>query len=247
MYGPVKPEGSGKVGFMRARCKRYSCPRCGPRKLRQARSRIAEIATELGLTRFVTLTLDPKKLTGVQGAERGEKTAVSIPYLRKTWAKMRVLLGRRYGKKLKFVAVLELHRSGIVHLHVLVGRYIPQPWIKAAWQSVGGGEIVFIEQVDVHRVSAYLSKYLSKMQALPDGVRRFSHSNGLALWEKQKTPSGWEWKNDSIEFQRQWQELDHDIEGERYEEDVGGGRVLEFFVVVPACSDRLLPVGYAVA
>src|SRR5690348_13911511 len=109
IYGPVKPDGSGRWGYMRVRCKRYSCPRCGPRKLRQVRNRIGEVATGLRLTRFISFTLDPKQLEGVQGMSVEEKMAASIPYLRQTWAKMRVLLSRKYAKSIAFIAVLQPH------------------------------------------------------------------------------------------------------------------------------------------
>jgi hypothetical protein len=37
-----------------------------------------------------------------------------------------------------------------------------EAWISQAWQSVGGCRIVDIRLVDIHRVGAYLSKYLTK-------------------------------------------------------------------------------------
>lgn len=234
IFGPVKPEGSGKMGFMRVRCKRYSCPRCGPRKLCQVRERIGQVATDLRLTRFISLTLDPKKLEGVQGMSMEDKTAASIPYLRRTWAKMRVLLSRKYGKSISFIAVLQPHESGIVHLHVLVGRFIPKEWLSEAWQSVGGG-FVDIRYVDVHRVSAYLSGYLARITKLPGNTKRFSTSRGLALWEKRKTASGWTWSSGSIECQlaRQLFEFGHVVDDERFENGTDGEQVLVWFVVVP--------------
>jgi hypothetical protein len=37
--------------------------------------------------------------------------------------------------------------------HVLLSKYIPQQWISDSWSALGGGEIVHIKQVDVHRIS----------------------------------------------------------------------------------------------
>jgi hypothetical protein len=72
-----------------------------------------------------------------------------------------------------------------------VDRYLPQQWVKNAWVALGGGRMVNIKWVDVHRVSSYLSKYLSKDSALglPQGVRRYPVSRGIKLWDRVK--SGW--------------------------------------------------------
>lgn len=73
---------------------------------------------------------------------------------------MRVVLARRFGASVNFIVVLEFQKSGLAHLHVLLGVYIPQAWLSEAWQSIGGGRIVDIRFVDVHRVAGYLACYL---------------------------------------------------------------------------------------
>jgi hypothetical protein len=92
------------------------------------------------------------------------------------------------------MALMVLHRSGVPHLHVLFGAFLPQDWLSKAWQAVGGGKIVHIKFADVHRVTAYFSKYLTKdsLAEIPSGVRRYSCSKGIALWErKAKNPCWW--------------------------------------------------------
>jgi hypothetical protein len=109
---------------------------------------------------------------------------------------MRVSLSRRYGKSLPFVGVLEFHKNEAAHLHVLLGCYIPQTWLSAAWEAVGGGRVVDIRYVDVHRVSAYLSVYLAgekvihTLELLPKRARIFTTSRSIVLWGKKKK-SGW--------------------------------------------------------
>jgi len=109
---------------------------------------------------------------------------------------MRVVLARRYGASLPFVAVLEFQGSGIAHLHVLFGVYIPQAWLSEAWQSIGGGRIVDIRHVDVQRVAGYLAAYLSgekiehTLQLLPSRGRIFTTSRSITLWGK-KQETGW--------------------------------------------------------
>jgi hypothetical protein len=136
---------------------------------------------------MATLTLDPKRIP------KGEKTD---RYLRKCWRKMRVSLARKFGKSLPYVGVLEFHKSGVAHLHLLVGQYISQAWLSRAWLAIGGGQIVDIRYVDVHRVSAYLSVYLAgdkvekTLELLPKRARIFTTARCIVLWgRKQKT--GW--------------------------------------------------------
>lgn len=119
---------------------------------------------------------------------------------------MRVSLKRRLGKSPEFIAVLELHRSGVPHLHVLVGAYLPQDWLSAAWQAVGGGRIVDIRFVDVHKISAYLSKYFTKnsLTEIPSGVSRFSCSKGISLWARAAKNPGWWLSKVSIDELRDW-------------------------------------------
>lgn len=182
----VGPEslGAEAYGYKRHLCKAYGCPRCRGPKLRQVRNRIAQIATEKKLTRLATLTLDPSRIP------------VEIPshvYLRDCWRKMRVYLARHVGRSIAFISVLELQQSGRAHLHVLVDTYIEQAWLSQSWQAVGGGKIVDIRFVDLHRVVGYLAKYLTKdsFKGLPAGTRIFSTSKGIVIWEKKKSALGW--------------------------------------------------------
>ena len=72
------------------------------------------------------------------------------------WAKWRIYLARRYGRRVVYLWVKERGSKSGLHLHVLVDRYLPQKWISASWSAVGGGLVVDIRYVDLHRVSASL-------------------------------------------------------------------------------------------
>jgi hypothetical protein len=146
------------------------------------------IAREQKLTKMLTLTLDPKRLP------EGEP---SDEYIRERWRRLRVLLARKVGKSVDFFSTLEFQEeTGMAHLHVLLTQYIEWAWVKQKWQSVGGGEHVDIRHVDVHRVVAYLSKYLTgekvthTLQFLPKRARIFTTSRSIILWGKKKV-SGW--------------------------------------------------------
>lgn len=103
---------------------------------------------------------------------------------------------------MSYISVLEFHKSGRPHLHVLVDRYLPQRWISKSWEALGGGRIVHIERVaDPGRVGLYLSKYLTKSAILsaPWGTRRYTTSRDIRLFEKRES-SGWWVTNHSLEW-----------------------------------------------
>jgi hypothetical protein len=167
----------------RLNCKTWACCYCGPRKAKRYRFLIAQLAERARLTRFLTLTLDPSKIQGD-----------SVRHLRRTFDKFRLYLGRRYGGAITYISVLEFQKNGNAHLHVLVDRYIDQAWIQESWSALGGGRFVDIRYVDVHNVSRYLSKYLTKQLLLsaPLRYRRVTTSRSLHLIEK-KIADGTSW------------------------------------------------------
>ncbi len=169
--------------FHRLNCKMWGCPYCGPRKAKRYKYLIGQLAEREQLTRFLTLTLNPSKIAGN-----------SVPYLRGVFNKFRLYLRRKYKAPIKYIAVLEFHQSGVAHLHLLVDRFIPWDWIKQSWSALGGGEVVFIKYVDVHRIARYLSKYLTKelLLSAPKRSRRVTTSRSLHLTEKKDAESGWE-------------------------------------------------------
>jgi hypothetical protein len=176
--------------FHRVNCKTWGCCFCGPRKAKRYKFLIGKLAEHEQLTRFLTLTLDPSRIEGD-----------SVRYLRGVFNKFRLYLRRRYGAPVKYIAVLEFHKSGIAHLHVLIDRYVPWDWIKQSWCALGGGQIVYIKYVDVHRISRYLSKYLTKelLLSAPKRARRVTTSRSLRLIEK-SAESSWKLVKLSVFF-----------------------------------------------
>ena len=173
---------SRAVHFRRVNCKCWYCPYCGPRKAKRYKHAIRITAEAHGLSRFLTLTLDPKKIQGD-----------SVRYLNATFAKLRVYWKRRYGVAPTYIRILEFQKNGNPHLHILIDRFIEQAWIQAAWSAIGGGQIVDIRYVDLHRISRYLSKYLTKelLLSAPLRTRRVTTSRGITLL--QKTPAEITW------------------------------------------------------
>lgn len=168
--------------LIRLNCKKWACAYCGPRKAWRYKQAIRAIAERNSLTRFLTLTLDPSKIEGD-----------AVRYLRRVFNKFRVSLLRKFGCSVTYIAILEFHKSGIPHLHVLIDRFVVQKWISVAWSAVGGGEIVDIRSVDVHRISHYLAKYLTKelLMSAPLRSRRVTTSRSIHLLEKTASDTTW--------------------------------------------------------
>ena len=174
-------------------CKGWTCGYCGPRKASKLRKAISIQAVNNGLTKFLTLTLDPKQIPD---------DIDKVKYIRKVWSKFRVYLKRRFGRSISFVTVLEFTEAGIPHLHILIHQYIPQAWISESWESLGGGRIVYIKRIkDLHRLVPYLAKYFTKAIILsaPKGTRRWTTSRDIRLFEKVKS-EGWRFIRLKIEI-----------------------------------------------
>jgi hypothetical protein len=123
-----------------------------------------------------------------------------VRYLRTVFNKFREYLRRKYGVPPDYICVREFTRRGIPHLHVLFDRYIEHAWISKTWDSIGGGRIVFIEQVTVRHVARYLSKYLTKelLLSAPKGTRRITTSRTIKLFPKFNSGISWELLQESI-------------------------------------------------
>ena len=168
--------------FHRVNCKCWKCSYCAPRRAKRIKHAIRETAERLQLRRFVTLTLNPSRIEGDP-----------VRYVNGAFAKLRVYLQRHYGVSPQYIRVLEFQKNGNPHFHILIDRYIEIEWIRNAWVAVGGGYMVDIRFVDVHRISHYLSKYLTKelLMSAPLRSRRVTTSRGIKLLEKTPKETTW--------------------------------------------------------
>jgi hypothetical protein len=215
---PRKPRGGAiapRERFVRLRCKCWSCSLCGPHKAIKYRGQIMRAVHQYKLHRFLTLTLDARKLASGPKLEAylkhfeehksighacscdtcTEIRIKSIRHIRKSWDKLRYYMHRKFKAAPTYVAVIEFQKvTGLAHLHIVIDRFIDQKWVREAWQALGGGQHVDIRHVDVHRAAAYLSKYLSKDVLLnsPTGMRRVTTSRSVKLNPKKISEYLWE-------------------------------------------------------
>lgn len=171
--------------FVRSTCKCWHCGRCGPIKARRYCKAIGRLAEEHKLNILLTLTLDPKKIQGID----------STRYINGIFAHFRTYLKRELQQSPDYIRVLEYQpKSGNAHLHILLNRRIRQTWISEAWSALGGGQIVDIRRVKMRSAARYLSKYLTKQMVLnaPKRARRVTTSRGIKLNPKTHTALKWE-------------------------------------------------------
>ena len=157
---------------VRARCNRWDCLYCGPRKVDQWRQLVKAAEPTL----FLTLT---KAGRTVEEAARALTTF--LQYLRRG-SKGRGLdhSGARKAYPVEYFAVLERHQDfeeNGFHWHLLIKGtdYIPHEVLKEAWRSAqhGVAYIVHIEAVRKPHVIGYVTNYLTKSLSQSEkGVRQ---------------------------------------------------------------------------
>lgn len=151
---------------IQTRCNRWSCPGCGPLRTRILCRRLATGQPN----RFVTLTAG--RPDGRTPHEVWEDTRRQVPELI-----------RRIRKEVgptEYARVLEVHRSGYPHYHLLVrSPYLNQHTLSRWWCDLTDAFIVDVRAVDPQRrVAEYIGKYLSKQMAVPFTTRRCTWSRG---------------------------------------------------------------------
>jgi hypothetical protein len=145
----------------RARCNRWDCLYCGPRKVDQWRQLVKAAEPTL----FITLSKAGKT---VEEAARALTTF--FQYLRRgSKGRGPHHIGAREAYLLEYFAVLERHldfdENGF-HWHLLVKGvdFIPHEVLKEAWRSARHGQayIVDVQAIRKPHVIGYVTKYLTK-------------------------------------------------------------------------------------
>ena len=155
---------SGNVNVLPARCNRWNCKNCGPRKARRLRARLEQTNP----SRLITLTLRPDpSLTPAEMLQKANR-AWSI-----LWRRYR----RRFGAKARgYAKIVELTKAGTPHLHIIASvPFIHHRQLSAEWRELTGSYIVDIRVVKKSKgISGYLTSYLTKALEVPRGMRKWS-------------------------------------------------------------------------
>lgn len=183
----VKHENGGLVAVS-LRCRAWTCPECSDQRKRQL------IAEAIGgqPNKFLTLTMKPTP--GITPDAQALK-------LSRAWRLLRLRMQRRNpGEKFPFIAVIEKHKSGWPHLHILFrGGFIPWKWYRFHWLQITGSKILRIEHlVQSRKAAVYCSKYCSKATQKYQTAKRYWQSRDYDLRpepeEKPKPEPGFGWE-----------------------------------------------------
>jgi len=124
---------------------------------------------EMGCDRLLTLTRRENK----------ETEFWTVQQWADAWDNFRRLC-KKYGYEFQYVAVLERHKSGALHLHAAIDRHIPVKIIRGLWYSCVGGkgqgniDISFKQDLTVHQRRAGCAKYVSKYITKQSGHVEFN-------------------------------------------------------------------------
>lgn len=147
----VKRESEGLIAAS-LKCRSWLCPDCTD----QRKARLTAEAIGGQPTTFLTLTT--RRRVGV----RPEVAALEISH---AWRLLRLRIMRKKKlDSLPFLAVIEAHKSGWPHLHILLrAPYLHQKWLVFLWLSITKSRGVTIQRItDKGRVAGYCAKYCSK-------------------------------------------------------------------------------------
>jgi len=172
------------IKIIPARCKSYSCPICGKKKVYDLIDRLKGLP--LKNYRFFTLTM--KSNGNLDDTEFNLKRIVSA------FNKLNKQLRKDQNyKDLKFFRVIEIgKKTGMVHIHGIWNKYIPTVKLSKLWLSITKDSY----RVDLRRIDSkkdvinYLYKYLTKNIATGSesepGFWNMDKKNTAAIFYEQK-------------------------------------------------------------
>jgi len=181
--------------IIKASCKAYICPICGPRKIARFRVALQKYLNTFQFIRLFTFTqhtpdaLDPK----TQNLNLSKAWELFIKELRRS---------KHLNKKQKnaqYVRVVEFTERGYLHYHVCFDTFLPILHLRALWnealatvfKSVGNRGGINVKSImNSKHVANYLTKYMVKSAEREFGnIRRWSKSNKISIFEKWENPN----------------------------------------------------------
>jgi hypothetical protein len=181
--------------MQRARCNRWECLYCGPRKVDLWRQLVKQAEPTL----FLTLTKAGKT---VEEARRALTTCIQA-LRRGSKGKGPNRVGARLAYLVEYFGVLERHRDferNGFHWHLLIKGvdFIDHEVLRALWMSAThyrpatgedegqGAKIVHIERIRNHRVIGYVTKYLTKAVSMGErGTRERTYERLVVIKDEE--------------------------------------------------------------
>lgn len=185
-------------------CKLKRCPDC--QKLRRLQHYIKIMAC---IHNHQNMNWYFITMTNRDYVHRTGDTELSLKTLRHAWAVYRKRLNRHVGQ-LFWVKVYELHKSGIYHLHTIVGTDKPltYDWLHDNLFQTGFGYIFDRQKLEYPRHVRYIIKYAVKSD-IP--IRAIEYSRNFPKIDSPESEEVLDWQylgNINIDIATQWDEVD---------------------------------------
>lgn len=149
------------IKIVPARCKSYSCPVCGKKKVLDLLDLLKNV--NLSKYRFFTLTL--------KNEFTYDNTEKNLKRVSDCFNKLNKKLRKKPEfKNLEYFRVIEVGKSGMVHIHGIWNKYIDQKYLSKLWLSITKDSY----RAKVERIKSkndavnYLYKYLTKLSKLKE-------------------------------------------------------------------------------
>ena len=179
-------------------CNSWLCPECSKRKRAILYKGIKEYFCNSRYVRLWTFTASSANISIIDHTELMRKAFhVFLKYIRRHKSLSEVT------KKFLYVRVVEFHKSGYIHFHLLIDKFLPQNIVAECWQRAllvarpayteGVNGFVFVRaQMSAKIAAGYVVKYV--MKSVADGVRtiaRWTKAKGTPIFARFKSNSTW--------------------------------------------------------
>ncbi len=190
-----------EVIFSKIPCNSWTCPVCCIRKAIRLKYWLRQIIELNNLDRFITFTLDPKKIP-MEYQNNTHKYITKLfnhfltvlrrkkySYWMESQQKMFYFDLSKANEKLKYVWVIEFQKkTHNAHMHILTNQWLPAVVIRKIWEDVGGGTQMKLEPVrSIKGISNYITDYLVK--GIKDTPENVSEGSGFKYFERRYSVS----------------------------------------------------------
>lgn len=157
---------SGKVHFVR--CKTYKCESCGNAKKIKIQQKLQEFLDTCDYIRMWTFTISSKFSSLEENAKLW-----SIAWRRFVTELRRCDELNVVQKRVSYFRVAEIHKSGYIHYHVCLNKFLPVQVVRALWRRCVAYALGYYPQnafanvnikliTESKTAAKYVSKYLEK-------------------------------------------------------------------------------------
>lgn len=157
---------SGKVHFVR--CKTYKCGSCGTAKKIKIQQKLQEFLDTCDYIRMWTFTISSKFSSLEENAKLW-----SVAWRRFVTELRRCDELNIVQKRVSYFRVAEIHKSGFIHYHVCLNKFLPVQVVRALWRRCVAYALGYYPQnafanvnikliTESKTAAKYVSKYLEK-------------------------------------------------------------------------------------